>query len=608
MKSRILPPLLFAFGLLFLTLGSPHGIVVLSAALLLMCLTCAPRQPALYAFPSNCEGRIINVSSSAGCTLTRADIRGFTPQDFEDQGFKEVGMDKVYASAREARVAGYRENSWMALLMSRITNIKGALSKSNISMSESVILPYISRRQKRNINRNYWSVTAGAANPQAGTGDTPASAWDLTITNNPSAMASTLQDLHNYFLPSSYLFVEYSDATTSVAYSNAYKVIRAATVGGVTKVTVEPNYSAAGWAALTAAQKLVYQIGGVGGGSAATGTIAFSGVNSVSDFESLGGQYPAENTNSLLHFWPQTSRIVHEYHDEYLRALNAALTSEYFKQFRQLPLAQQRVRQQALYDQDMLNSAFFGQRINENQTVEGYRNLPTVVDPANPNCVLEYKANALGFKTQLQDCGRFLDHQGNPLNLDSLLNAGFLVKRARQADGSVGMDEEPVIDAITDPSTAGQIRDIMITFYKAKYGAGVERFYNPNQTLSFEKQVMFKYTTYQIPDELGGYVLAVFSSEVLRDRLAAAGGANRQRYIFMLDWSDIELGVAGTNSAVRRTNEADALYRYVIKINIQHVTLNSMTWCPIIEDPNRHYGIQNFSNACPTLTVSGCTV
>lgn len=556
------------------------------------------------AFPSNCEGRIINVSASNGCTLTRASISGMTPNDFEAQGFKEIGMDRVYAQLREARVAGYRENTLQTLLMSRISNVKGQLTKTKIPPSQSVILPYISRRQKRNINSNYWKIPSGAPAATAGQGDTPASARDLVIQNNPSTFGSSLQDLHRYFLPGKYMFVEYADAA-GVAYRLQYKVLAAATVSDVTKVTVAPNYTAAGWGALTAAEKLPYQIGGVNGGNAQAGTIAYLGVNSVSDFESWRGQDVAENTNSLIHYFLQTSRLVHEYTDEYLQALNAALTSNYFRLFRQLPLAEQRRIQQAKYDRDMLNSAFFGQRIDENQTVETYTKLPQVVDPANPDCVLEYKSNALGFMTQLSDCNRCLDHQGNPLNLDTLLQTLYLVKRAREADGT----EVDTIDCLTDRFTAGMINDIMIRYYEKKYGVTTTRFYNPGQALKFENQVMLNYNVYQLPPEFGGISLAVFWHQYFDDKLAASSSANHARYLWFLDWTDIELGIAGTNSAVRRTNEADQLYNYVIKINVKHVTLDSMTWCPIIEDPNRHYVVRNFDgNECPSLTVSGCDV
>lgn len=555
------------------------------------------------AFPSNCEGRIINVSASDGCTLTRASIQGMTPDDFEAQGFKEIGMDRVYAQLRQARLAGYRENTLQVLLMSRISNIKGQLMKGKIGGTESVILPYVSRRQKRNINSNYWSITRGDPNPQAGQGGVPTAAWDLTVTNNPSTLANTLQNLDRYFLPGKYLFVEYADSS-NVAYRLQYKILSAATVAGTTKVTVAPSYTAAGWGALTAAEKLPYQIGGVNGGASETGTIGYLGVNSVSDFESWHGQDVAENTNSLIHHWLQTSRIVHEYTDEYLRALNAALTSNYFKLFRQLPLAEQRRIQQAKYDRDMLNSAFYGQRIDENQTVETYMDLPTVTDPANPDCVLEYKANALGFMTQLEDCNRSLDHQGNPLNLDTLLQTLYLVKRAREADGT----EVEVIDCMTDRFTAGMINDIMIDYYQKKYKVNTQRYYRPNEALKFDNQIMLNYNVYQLPPEFGGISLAVFWHQYFDDKLSAASSANHARTLWFLDWTDIELGISATNSAVRRTNEADQLYNYVMKINVKHVTMDSMTWAPIIEDPNRHYIVKNFSDACPTLSVAGCAV
>jgi hypothetical protein len=556
------------------------------------------------AFPTNCAGRLINVTASNGCTLTRASIMGMTPDMFEAQGMTEVGMDRVYANLQEARLAGYRENTLQALLMSRISSIKGQLTKTRVPGSESIILPFISRRQKRNINSNYWKIASGTPNPQAGVCDVHPGAWDLVVQNNPSTYATTLLNLERYFLPGKALFVEYSNGSTNVAYRLQYTILAAATTATVTKVTVAPNYSSTGWLALAAASKLPYQVGGVSGGNAVAGTIGYLGVNSVSDYESWSGQDVVENPNSFLNYFLQTSRIVHEYTDEYLKALNAALTSQYYKQFTQMPLSEQRRRQQAKYDRDMLNSAFYGQRINENQTVEGYRNLPTVRDPNSSDCVLEYKSNALGFHTQLNDCTRVLDHQGNPLNLDTLVAALYNVKRAREADGS----EVDTIDIMTDRFTAGMIQDLMIDFYKKKYGAVTNRNYQPDQALKFNDQVMLNYNTYQLPPEMGGFNLAVFWHPFFEDKLAAMGGANRGRVLWALDWTDIELGVAGTNSKVRQTNEADELYQYIMKVNVKHVTMNSMTWTAIIEDPNRHYIVENFSAACPTITVSGCSL
>lgn len=566
-------------------------------------------------FSDNCTARLINVSASTGCTLTRASIQGLTPNAFAALGFQETAHQMAYAKAQEARLAGYRENSLTTLLMSRITNIKGQLMKSNIPNSPSIILPYIHRRQKRNINWNYFKVVSGKATPSAGSGSIPQSAQDLVVTNNPSPLASTLQNLEQYFLPGTVMFVDYTNSSNT-AISVQYKILAASTTGTTTTVTVQPNVTDAGWNGYTATQKLPWQIGGASGGNAQTGTTCYLGANSVSDFESWGGQDNAENTSTILNFWPQTERLVHEYTDEYLRALNALTnadaTNAYAAVFKQLPLSEQKARQRAKHDAKVLNSAFYGQQINENQTVETYQKLPSVVDPANPSCVLEYKAKCLGFRTQLANCNRILDSATSALSLDSLFSTLYLVKRAREADGS----EVDTIDCLTDRWTAGMIRDIMIPYYKKRYGVDTTRFYNPKQSLSFEGQVVLNYATYELPEDLGGFTLAVFWHPFFNDKLSAmasqvsgnVAAANRGRSLWFLDWSDIEMGITGTNSAVRRTNEADQLYNYTIKINIKHVTLESTSFCPIIEDPNRHYLVENFAPICPTLTVSGCTV
>ena len=604
--KAFLPSLLFMLGLCLWSSGLPSLTAIGIGLIVLACAMCGPRLRAeLGAFPTNCNGRIINVDSSAGCTLTRASITGMTPNTFEAQGFLEIGMDKVYAQAQEARLAGYRESTLMELLNGRITNIKGSLMKQSVRPTESVILPYFPRRQRRNINKNYWAITAGAKNPNAGQGDIPISAWDLTVTNNVSALQGlALQNIDQYFIPGRTLFVEYSDVANN-AWANAYAIIMAQTVAGVTKVTVAPPFTANGWSALTAAQQLRYQIGGVNGGNAPTGSIGYIGANAVSDFESFKGQSPAENTNSLINFWWQTSRLTFEYNDEYLKALNATLTSQYFKQFRELPLAEQKRIQMADYERDCLNSFFFGQEINENQTVEGYQNLPQVVDPANPSCVLEYKAHAIGIRKQLANCSRVFDHQGNALNLDNLLATLYLVKRAREADGNT----VDTIDIMTDRFTAGVLQDTFIAFYKAKYGVQTTRFYEPDQKLVFDNQVALKYNLYQLPPELGGYNLAVFTHQFFDDKLAAMSGVARGRVLWILDWTDVIYGVGATNSAMRRTNELDQLYNYTVNINVKHISNTSMTWAPIIEDTSRHYIVENFSpTACPVLTVSGCNI
>lgn len=551
-------------------------------------------------FPGNCSPRIVSVGASTGCSLTRADINGMTPQMFADQDADEVKMDDIIANAQEARMAGYIETPMDMLLMGAVAPIKGALNQISIPGQGSVILPYFYRQQKHNINANSWKVSAGAAAPGAGTGGAHPGLWNLTVQNNPSVYASALKDLERYFQPGKYVLVEALDGSGN-SISMQYKVIATAnaTTGGTEQatITVEPSVTNSGWSALSASEKADYQL--------TAGNLLIL-ANSVSDYESWAYNDAHDNPNDLLTYWLQTSRETHEYNDEYLEALDAALTSNFWKKFKQLPLAEQKRQQHARYMKSWQHSLFYGQKINENQSEETYKQLPTVVDPVNPSCTLEYKANAKGIKTLLQDCGRWLDHQGNPLSVESLISTLQNVKRARQADGGT-IDR---IDIMTDRETAGKIYQMMSSFYAAKYGVTTVRNYAEKGQLAYDSQIVFNYHVYQLPPDLGTYELCVFHHEFFDDRLLAFDSSirNRGRTVWAIDWSDVQVGIAQTNSATRMTNEADDIYNTIIKANIHHYQLNSTKWSVVVEDPNRHYGIDNFNDDCPVLTVAGCTI
>jgi len=543
-------------------------------------------------FPSNCGSRYVAVDASCGCALTRASIVGMTPDTFEAQGATEVYMDRVISSAAEAVVAGYQEKFLESLLNSRMVPIKGELARAPIK-NESIILPYIYRRQKRNINSNYWLVTAGEDNDGEGL---HSGAWDVTVSNNPSKYGTPLTNIERFFLPGRYVLIETVDASTKAAYAMQFKIIASVNDGSDATLTLEPNYSDAGWSGLTSDQKKAWQ---------PTAGLLLNLANSVSDYESWCYNDPSDNPNMLLCYWLQTSRETSCVNTEYLMALNAALTSGYWKQFKQLPLAQQKVQQQAQAYKAWLNSVFFGQRINENQDVNNYTNLPTVVDPNATDCTLEYKANALGFEQQLIDCGRYGDLAGNPLDLADLFDLSYDMKRAREASGGT-IDR---IEWATNRTNAGRIFTTMLNFFKAYYGVDNTRFYKPNEKLTFEKQVMLNYDLYEIPAEFGGFELVIWHDDYFSDKLLAAGTdadqINRQRTMWALDWSDIQLGIADSNSVQRVSPDpaTDRLYNCVIKAVQNTYILKSKKWTSIIEDPLRHYVLKNFSGDCPVLAT-----
>lgn len=551
-------------------------------------------------FPNNCGVRVVNVDSSQGCTLTRASIVGMTPQTFANQNNTETLFSAVIARSIEARATGVSEGLLKSILLGGMRDVKKPLGFSNIPDQGSVILPYHYKRQRKIINSNYWRIVSCAASPAAGTGSVHPGAVDMVIATNAGPWASPLLNIEQYFLLGSYVTVQTVSnvGNASTATTLNYKIVFSQSNNGSTtqaKVTMEPNVTPATWTTWTAAAQAQY---------VPSQGIVFTLANSVSDYESFNNQYGAENTMKLLTFWHQTTRETFEYNDEYMRALGAIYASAYFHDFKELPLARQKMAQHSKWERDLINSHMYGQPINENQTPETYSQLPPVYDPNLPGCVLEYKANNIGIQPQLANCGRVLDLQGGPFNMDNFLAAAYGLKRYREAEGA----DVEVIDLMTNRFTAGKLQQLFSTFYKQKYGTDTVRYYEPNQKLMFEKEVAMTYDMYQIPQDMGGFQIAVIADKYFDDKIAAADPAlqSRASTVWAIDWSDVHLGVVATNKVMRQTNVNDPLFQTVMKPNVRHYEHNSTTFSTEVDDPNRSLIVDNFDfNAAPVLTVSG---
>lgn len=541
-----------------------------------------------------CTPRLIQVEDSCGCNVTRASISAMKPSDFTDEFWKEVGMSRVVANTKEARMTGVPQRALTDLFLSRMA----PMQRVNLTPGAgSVIQPFTYVPQRHRVNANYFVIETGAVHPGAGVGAIPASAYILTIINDASDFATPLVGLENYFLPGRYLVAVYKDAA-STGRTIRFKILSATNgnAGGVEKATVvvQPNVTDAAWVTYDAATQAIYQ---------PTHGLVLPLANSVSNYESWCQQEVAENTWKLKAFWWQTIRRTHCYNDEYLKAMNAELTSDFFKKFRTVPLAEIKRRQFALAERAYYNTIFFGDVIDENQTPETYQSLPQVLDPANPNCLIEYKSNTIGIEAQLAECSRVVDFSGGPLDLDLIKEALYVLKRTRSAGGA----DITRIEAWTDRFTASRILEIMIRYYKDKYGADTTRFAKIGEALKFENQVLWNYNVYEFPDE--AVELAVVTDTFFDDYLSAMPAVDKSagRYFWMIDWSDIMIGLGGSKSVTRQTNVADDLYNCVITPVVNHYQLYSETIAVRVDDPNRSLIYKNFSDDCPLITGNPCT-
>jgi hypothetical protein len=590
------------------------------------------------AFPGfnadNCTPLFFGVDGSTGCTLTRADIRPFTKSDFSAQEFKEVGMDRIIAQTKEARLMGARQRSLMDLLISRHVPMKSASPGPN----QSVIAPYRLVPRRSQVNISYFLVSAGTATQpadpisgQSWPSTLPATTWYLTVNASTGGFGSAITSIEKYFLPGMYLYVESTNRYAGAAWKSyvtagnydaalgpvAYRVVSAVGKSGSTTVcyvAVAPvdfqsyEATASAWTAYVAdtsgspsPQALAHKV------RVEIGTLML-GLNSVSDKEAWCYQQPAVNNLGLIEYWRQTYRWTHQYNDEYLKALEAPATSEFFKKFRTLPIAEQRRQQEALMQLWYYNTIFYGQRISNLQAVSTWTSLPTVDDITNPGCTLEYKSNTLGIRTQLGECSKITDRAGVALNADTIMELVYSLKRERENDGS----SITVIDSFTDRFTKGKIRDLMIKYYKARSSADINIMMQPNQKIvdTVSKRFVFEYDIYDLPDQ--GVQWAVFTDQYFDDRIGASATLNstknRARSLWFIDWSDINIGVLGSRSVTRQTNVADNIYNCVIDPNINHYKLNSRTIEVQVGNVNRHAIIENFPDSCPTVTVPGCEI
>lgn len=567
--------------------------------------------------------RIVTIPESCGCTLTAATITGLTPARLEAMSTTELNLARVISESVEARTIGVVARPLHELLMSRIKEIgKDEIQQTKVG-KQSIILPFTYRRRKTNLASDYFSIASGVVNPDAGTTDDgivyPASSWDITVNVGPSQYASSLTAIEKYFLIGQYLFVENLDSAGAVGaktgYATAYKIINSVAgandgLGRATAViTIAPNYTDAAFAALTSDQKAVFQ--------PEFGVVQI-GTNNVSDYESWCYNEVAEKNQTLLVDWHQTSRYSQCRNDEYERILSLIMggkVNEYLREFQYLPLAEQNRKQRMQYENKWMRSIFYGQAITEKQTPETYNQLPQVVDP-DDGCVYEYKANALGLRTLLAQESRVYDLGGGALDLDLIFQIAYDLKRNREVSG----ESVTVIDLMTDKDSAHLIDLILTAHLQRLYGYNTTKFVEKGQVKDDSGYVRFTYNKYDVP----GYQvqLAIFVDNFFTDRITqfgdGSGGAqgsvdfkSRGRSLWAIDWTDFEIGIVGTNQAKREYRgetfaNVNPLFSCVITPNAKSYDLRSTTWTTLLGDARRHALIENFSAACPTITVPAC--
>jgi hypothetical protein len=512
-----------------------------------------------------------------------------------------IGEAFLYRQTVHAGLSGVRENSLWDLLMSRISNVGDEITESSVGKNKSFFLPYFMREQEDHINAHAFAIHDGDANPLAGSTvggvyhrtDT----WRLTVKVpdytgiSQFALTSPLTNIERYFLPGEYLItLGLNGANGTTTYMRIVDVQSAG--NNMAYVIVEPNHR-------EAPAQTVFQ---------PTAGLVQLGVNRVSDYKPWAYNQPSDLSRRLLAYWPQYSRFTRCWDDlytEYLDALFDGKVNPYWERFKELPMAEQNRQQYAIYQRKLLNSFFYGQAIDEFQTPETYRQLPEVRDPRGNNGFIEYEANALGLRTQLQACNRVIDRGGAPLDLNELEEYVYALKRYREVDGGT-VDS---IDVMTDKNTASRILTLMASYYKSRLGISWERNFGRTEKIAFGTQTMWKYNTYELIDaqvELNVIVEPFFAD--FKIQASAAGVPNRGNHLMFIDWPSVQFGVAKVNSRTSKTPDIDTDpdFRFVIDAVTSTCEMESVQWTPVVNHHNKSLIWENFSDECPTYTYEDC--
>ena len=226
----------------------------------------------------------------------------------------------------------------------------------------------------------------------------------------------------------------------------------------------------------------------------------------------------------------------------------------------------------------------------------------------------------------MAEANRVKDGGGAALNLESLMADIYYLKRNREQDGS----NISVIDCMTDRFTYNKLFEVFNKYYTARYGWGIDRNAQINQQITHNGILLFNYSMYDLPevgcqlavfhdpyfDDLINHQSPLFGSAVQPDGdkvidengersaqavVGAATYSKVMRAMWFVDWSDVKIGIAGTNSITRKQPhpETDRLYKCRMAHKETEYSLRSTKWTTMMDVPARHLIIENFDANAP---------
>ncbi len=499
-------------------------------------------------------------------------------------------MEGIFMHQLELNTCEVVQSNLQKFLMANRVDMSKKMNVDIVATDLHKIRPYILAKRKGPINNNYWNVTEGAASLANGTLDAGGTYWKVTVSSPTGIPAHA-----GWFNTKERVFIKSLSAGGSSA-NTAWKIHTATVVGNnIALVMISQNLGSF----LTADQVE----------NPVTGLLV-RGTANVSDYESFCARPPGLITTHMDEFWIETTR-------------DATCEDELYAKWRDLVFANNPLYE-AMYDlttieynkqsgEDFyrrLANTFFFNKALENQTIETVELLDTIetVQPGGAKCQGK-RANAIGIYEQHVQCGRVIDLQGAPININSLAKAIYTMMRVREDAGSKA---NTIFELVMPSQYFPAWNRAMLLYYKNE-SAGLLELHQDVTKNTVKAPLGFVYRDYPLvwPAEV---TLRVITDKYFDDLLSAAKAAgieNAGRSIWILDWSKNYMGIIDSNRVVNKTGDlktlaaVDPTYQCVMKVPTTTVTMTSLTWTAIAECPAGDLILENFSSASPNVTDEG---
>jgi hypothetical protein len=511
-------------------------------------------------------------------------------------------LEHLFKSHFEIKACGAVQHSMRDFFIAnaQVTR-KGELRFDKNDEGISIVAPFIMAEQKKPINNIYWRMSNFSVD---GSGN---------LTGHVYSGSGIPADVRS-FPPGCMMFLSTQSAGGSKINSqytvNVNVPPTLSSDGTYVSINLTPVMTGSFWSTSSSPAQISTDMTALN----AVGII-HRGVVNVGKTESYCEDEPAYRNDNLAPFWIQHTRWTSCSSSLYNKWLGLVLDNNPLYRDRIYISEVERMRQKGeAFERRLFDTLWYQQPISSNQNLTEYTALPQVTNfISNTGLGVEgakcygFKANCVGWLTQLRECNRWYDAQGAALNMYGLFNAIYNMRRVR---AGIGSSAQLRFDLFTDGITAELIDKGFIGYYgnifqgKDRYNVNID-----DQRVSGEnKEYGIQFVSYKLRERNNGVTLNVITDWAFDDKLSeftAANMASGGRTLMMLDLTGIYMKVIESNKVNNHTGDLKALvavdssFACVEETETRDTVLNGLTFTAVVECPLASLVIDNFSGAIP---------